>query len=350
MSGRRIVFIVDLVQDVAIVAPIMRLAARIRNAPVVVFASEAFGKRDTGGTWAEELSALAQETGASVVRFTDLSDLLPILQRFNGVLFAPSESRLPAHERVNAVVRSARPNFRTIAVQHGYENIGLLHHESHDGHFGRTVGFDSQILVSWFPIERLRSLSPHERSKLYVAGPPQLIEPLERAPFTPGAAALICENLHSVRMRTAPTVEGFTRTLGAIVADGRYPVELRPHPSRLFLSRHPELADGIGTINDAPLYRQDVSRFAFAVSAPSSIVLDLALAGVPVAVWNAGGTASSVANYEGLTILDLATPWSTFVDRVTSDRSAVVAEQDRFVAGLEIPGDVAARYAALLTL
>lgn len=347
---RRIVFIVDLVQDVAIIAPIVRLAAKVAGTPITVFASDEFGKRDTGGTWAAELDALAAETGSTVERFDAVADLGPILQRFTGVLFAPSESRLPAHARVNAVVRAARTNYRTVAVQHGYENIGLLHHESHDQHFGKTVEFDAQILLSWFPADRLKSLSPHQRSKLYVAGPPQLIAPVPRGSLPVGKAALICENLHSVRMRTPEIVNAFKANVRALAADGRYALALRPHPSRIFLARNPELMADVTEINDAPLYRQDLSRFGFAISAPSSVVLDFALAGVPVAVWNAGGTASSVANYEGLTVLDLATSWSTFVDRVATDAAAVVAEQDRFVAGLGIPGDVAARYAALLRL
>lgn len=352
MTQRSIVFIVDLVQDVAICAPIMRLAARIGAAPIHVFVSAEFSKRDNAGIWTLELTALAAETNAALHSFINVADALPTLRRLSGVLFAPSESCLPAHAAVNAVVVAVQDRFRTVAVQHGFENIGLLHHESHDKSFGPTVRFGSQILLAWFAAERLTSLSPHERSKIYIAGPPQLIDqPALRyePPLVPHDAILICENLHSVRMREPAIIETFLSNVARMVNDPARSVQLRPHPSRHFLSRNPE-ALARCTINDAPLYKQDLGSFDLAISAPSSIVLDLALAGVPIGVWNAGGTRSSAVNYAGLTILDQKANWSQFADRVAKERKAVVSEQDAFISRLGIPANVTDRYAALLRL
>ncbi|KMO35542.1 hypothetical protein VQ03_21590, partial [Methylobacterium tarhaniae] len=176
-----IVFHVHLVQDIATLQPLMKLARSLPGSRCEILVSAEFAKLDATGRWTDELGRLCADLDVPKTTYASEYEAFRHLQDKRGLIVAGSESTLPNHAVTHRLFASAPSSFTTITLQHGFECVGFLHNVAHDASAGRAVGFAADIIVGWFAPARLSSVMASERAKLYVAGPPSMIERPARA-------------------------------------------------------------------------------------------------------------------------------------------------------------------------
>lgn len=353
----RAVFLISLVQDVNVVRPLVFMAARDFRLPTLLLVSTGFAGRDLFGIWQAEIEQLAQQTGAVVEFFADDWDAHRHLTGV-GLLIAPSESHLPNHATTHSVLRHAPPGFVRVTVQHGFECVGFRHSADHVRAHGNTASFGADIVCGWYGADGLVSMAPSQRSKLLVTGPTAVLQshsgPIERGPNPPG---IVCENLHSVRFSGSGDFKTeFVGVFGDFCArlkdEGRK-VVLRPHPGGQYALKNKVPVPPNAIINNAPMYRLDLRRFAYGISAPSSVLIDMVLAGIPTAVWRDRGGDMDADTYAGLTTVSSTDEWIEFARAAALDPSPFLELQSEFLKAKGMPRDpedVYWRYAQLFQM
>lgn len=350
------VFLINLVQDINIARPIIYMAARDLKLRTRILVCDKFFERDRSGIWRDELTEIAAVTGAPYCMFGSEFEALQLLQGRAGVLVAASESNLPAHAIVHDVMRLAPGGFVRITLQHGFEGVGFLQSREHDLAFGTNVTFAADVLCGWFPAERQTSMAASQRPKLYVSGPPAVLQMHRRSDQRRGAdVGIVCENLHSVRLNAAGDFKAdFVETFGefctALAAEGRS-VALRPHPGgQYMLKNNVPLAANV-VLNNEPIYRVNLADYAYGLSAPSSVLIDMILAEIPVAVWlDCRGTIDS-GNYAGLAEVSAVSDWLAFSREAVAHPERFLERQREFIERQSMPtdpSDVYRRFATLL--
>jgi hypothetical protein len=336
MALRRVVFLVNLLQDVNIVRPLVLLAVEL-GARVHFLVSDRFLERDGRGIWKRELEELCADTGARQHVYDSEFAALQVLKNRSGLLIAASESSLSAHAHTHNVMRVAPPDFLKVTLQHGYECVGFLQSREHEKAHGRRITFAADVICGWCERAVMRSLAPSESSKYLLTGPSSLLyeapKPDSEGPRRNG---MVCENLHSVRMHVsgdfkAPFMETFLAFCKEMARTGRG-VTLRPHPGGQYvLKNNVELPSNVG-LNNLPMYKVDLTQYAYGISAPSSVLIDMVLAGIPVAVWQDGEGIIDATFYEGLTLISGLDDWIAFVRDVEFRREMLLERQARFIA------------------
>jgi len=349
-----IAFHFGLVQDVAVLRPLVRLAASTASANLHLLVSSKFEELDSGGRWRSEIDRLAGEVGVVPLVYENAFDVLRLLGAGTGLVIAGSESDARAHLEAHQLFRALPGRYRTVTLQHGFECVGFLHNARHDATAGKNVRFAADMAVSWFELDRMHSVAVRERSKLFVAGPPILIEPPRRQQEAhadlPG---MICENLHSVRFANGRLRQGFLEAFSTFsdrlaMVGGR--LALRPHPAGRFTERSQLKVPVNVELSQAPLYDLDLAGFAYMISAPSTILFDFVLAGVPVATWIDHDGQVDARNFDGLAQVTTVDDWWRFHCAARWERNALVGAQDRFLERLGMPTNVPDRYRQLLSL
>ena len=240
-----------------------------------------------------------------------------------------------------------------MTLQHGLECVGFLHNAGHVHAHGENAVFAADVVCGWAEAATLTSLPASQRAKLLVTGPPML---LQRADPVPGvrrdAGGLVCENLHSVRLRLGGDhAPSFLEAFEEFCAARPRKVTLRPHPAgRYTLKRGRRLPRG-AQLETRPLYKVDLSRHTFGISAPSTILLDMMLADLPVAVWRDPGGAMDVATYRGLPRVSTAEDWLRFERDAAHHRDALMGRQRAVMANLGLVtsgAEVYRRFARLI--
>jgi len=349
-----IAFHFGLVQDVAVLRPLIRLAASSTSAELHLLISKGFADLDDKGRWASEIDQIGSEIGAQPFVYESAFDCLRRFGRRSGMIIAGSESDARAHREAHELFRSVPGRFRTVTLQHGLECVGFLHNARHDATSGRDVRFAADVAVAWFDLPRLSSVSTAELSKIYVAGPPILIDPPKRASAGGGPRpGLICENLHSVRFVDGRMREVFLDTFAAFAGRLKLVGEklvLRPHPAGRFTERKGvPLPDNV-EVSREPLYKTELSDFSYIISAPSTILMDFALAGIPAATWAGTDGAVDASNFAGLPQVATVEDWWRFHWAAQCEREKLLERQDQYIAELRMPANVADRYRQLLAL
>lgn len=340
--SQSVTFIINLLQDVNVIRPLAYLVARDLGMPVSFLLSHKFLERDASGVWRQELQEMGDKLGATSVLFHDSFEALQYLNRKKGFLVAGSESNLSAHDIVHDVLRVAPSTLVTVTLQHGFECVGF--HQSRDQNLahGHDITSAADILCGWFPLERMNSMAASQRSKLYVSGPPMVLQTQKRPDGVVGdLGGFVCENLHSPRFHTAGDFKmDFLQTFNAFCEEKARQGEqitLRPHPAgRYVLKNDIPLPDNVTLCTD-PIYKVDLSRFTYGISAPSSVLIDMMLAGIPVAVWNDGGAVMDVGNYEGLTVIRSLEDWLDFSREASADPQPFLDKQAQFLATQQMP-------------
>lgn len=348
------VFLIHLVQDIANVRPLVFMAARDFSFDTLLLVSTKFSARDYLGIWRAELQQICAESGARMQYFdTDWETHGHFTG--HGLLFAASESHLPNHITTHNIFRHAPATYLKVTLQHGFECIGFRHSSDHVRAHGETASFGADILCAWATGDRLTSMAPSQRSKLVVTGPTAVLQlprgPFEREPRAPG---LVCENLHSVRFRGEPDIRAeFVRSFDQFcrkMAKRKKRVGLRPHPGGQYALKHKVPLAANADIENAPIYRMDLRRFSYGISAPSSAIIDMLLAGLPTAVWRDRGGNIDSSSYEGLTEISSPRDWLNFAEAAENDPEPFLDAQRRFLAAQEMPldpTDVYSRFAEL---
>jgi hypothetical protein len=350
-----IAFHFALVQDVAVLRPLAQLAGSLASADVHLLVSDTFAAKDDQGRWMAEIERLSAELGVTPFIYTSAFDCLRKLGSGHGMIIAGSESDAPAHHEAHELFRAVPGRFRTVTLQHGFECVGFLHNARHDATAGRSVRFAADIAVAWFERRTVASVTAAERSKLYVAGPQIMIDPPQRRAQrnTNDLPGLICENLHSVRFKDGHARHDFLttfRSFASRVATIDQTVALRAHPGGRFTQRNDLALPPNVTLSRDPLYDLDLAAFAFAISAPSTILFDFALAGVPVATWVDIDGGIDASNFAGFAHVATVEDWWNFNFAARWKPELFIEQQDKFIAGLGIPSDVKGRYEQLLSI
>lgn len=349
-----IVFLFNLVQDVSIIRPLAYLVRRETDHEIVFLVSHGFLDRDRQKIWQRELGQLRADIGAEMSLYATALDAFTILQSRHGFLVAASESSLSGHMATHDVFRAASQGFVRVTLQHGYECVGFLQNREHNLAHGLNVTFAADVLCGWSEAPILSSMPLSERSKLYVTGPSTVLQRGGSSQDNTELGGIVCENLHSVRLRAsgdhgASFMEVFGQFCDAF-RDYGLPVTLRPHPGGQYvLKNNVPLLDNV-TINNRPIYRANLSSYMFGISAPSTVLLDMLLAGIPTALWHDEHNVMDFSNYEGLTSITTLSDWIAFVRDAVLRRDALIAGQQDFLDRLAMPlnpTDVYARFARL---
>jgi len=352
-SRAHAIFVINLLQDVSVLRPLAFMAARDFGFSIEFLVVDLFSKRDVSGTWRRELDEMATTVGAAILPYDNEMDAWRHLQGKGGLLFAGSESNLKAHAATHRLFRAAPPSFITIALQHGFECVGLLQSRDHDLAHGREVAFAADVVCVWCDDARLTSLAPSQRSKLHVTGPSALLQIRSRAKSR-GPRGLVCENLHSVRFNLArDSKPDFLADFGefcSVLAKENREVVLRTHPGGQWVQKNRiDLPKNV-TVNNNPIYKVDLARYAYGVSAPSSILIDMVLADIPTAVWRGSAGVIDAGNYRGLTQIGSVSDWLEFSREATAHPGRFLEGQKTFLEEQKMPlepADVYRRYAAL---
>lgn len=352
MTGCPIIFHFVLPQDVAVLRPLIYVAKSLPGKHLELLVSKHLQGLGAGA----EIDKIRTELNLPITFCDSGEDAARQLEGKSGLLIVGHESSVkPYHAWTHDLFTSLGDSFLKVTLQHGFECVGFLHNAAHQAAHGLDIRFAADVVVGWFAESRLTSMHPAERAKLFVAGPPIMIEP---RPLGKGGAAtqpakgMVCENLHSVRF-TAPAVhQNFLAEFSAFAeraAEAGLRIDFRPHPAGQFTDRMGfRLPSGV-VRNGAPLYEQDLSAFDFAISPPSSILFDFVVAKVPAAVWADAEGRMDHANFAGLETVSTAEEWWSFALRARQERDTILENQERFLAGLQIPADVAGRYAELMS-
>lgn len=337
-------FLFDLIQDVSVLRPIVRLLAQETDLALVLLVSRQFEGRDKEWMWRAEIDELVRECGATSARFDSPLVAVQVLQGRRGLIFSASESNLAAHAINHQVFLSMPAAFTRITVQHGYECVGFNQNREQTIAHGSSVRFAADILCGWVPREALRHLCPSERDKYVELGPPMLLNRLfdRQRPGVTRDSGLVCENLHSVRMRTTGNFQQtYLSTLLAFAeAQDRkgLKVALRPHPGGQFVIKNKvELPRNVVLANK-PMYKTDLEGFAYGISAPSSVLIDMVLAGIPTAVWSDRDAVLDGTAYAEMARVSTLDDWNTFAEAATRDPAPFMARQAKFLrrTGLDV--------------
>lgn len=341
--NRSAVFVIDLVQDVNILRPLVFMASRDFGFETLLLVSAKFAARDIFGIWQNEIDQICLQTGARLERFGSDLDAHRHLDG-NGLLFTASESHLENHSTTHDLLRHAPASYLKVTVQHGFECVGLRHSADHVRAYGETSSFASDIICTWAEPDRLPSLAPSQRAKVLVTGPTSLLQmhrgPVERRADAPG---LICENLHSVRYgTTAGAKQEFVETFSTFarsMAKQKRRIALRPHVGgQFFLNKQVALPTNV-EIENAPLYRVDLRQFSYGISAPSSVIIDMLLGDLPTAVWRDRASGMDASSYEGLVHVSSVQDWERFARAAENDRESILAAQRLFLERQAMPLD-----------
>jgi len=337
-------FLLNLVQDVNIVRPLVFMTARDFGAPTTLLVSRDFIHRDKFGIWQEEIEELRKETGARVVIFAQEWEAAQVMQGKAGLLVAASESALSAHTLTHNVLRQAPPGFVKVTLQHGFECVGFLQSKDHILAHGLGVTFGADIVCSWCERERLTSMTPSQASKLYVSGPPFVLQQRRSGedPF-PSPIGLVAENLHSVRLNIQGDFkQDFVQVFSSFCAEmakENLTVALRPHPGGQYVLKNNVAMPRNAVINNNPIYKVDLSRYAYGISAPSSVIIDMVAAGIPTAVWTDAGGTMDAGNYTGLTTISTLDQWVAFSKRAIAEPQYFLDKQADFLRSQKMPVD-----------
>lgn len=343
-EGRNVAFLLNLVQDANILRPLIYLTARETSAQIRLLVSDGFKKRDRQKIWQREVAALATATGASLHLYGSPAEAHAVLAGGSGMIFAASESNLAAHHETSGVFQSAPSTYLRVTLQHGLECIGFVQSREHILSHGRNISFSADVVCSWFEPESLSSLTASQRSKVYVTGPPTLLQQTRRRPDkSPARGGLVCENMHSVRLRASgdhkssfmETFVAFCRAMEARAQE----VTLRPHPGGQYVLKNKVDLPRNVKLDMLPLYESDLGDYQFGISAPSTIIFDMVLAGIPVAVWRDPAGVMDASNYDGLTEISTLRDWLAFERDVRLRPTLLLERQRKFVQRLRMPTD-----------
>jgi len=348
------VFLINLVQDVNVLRPLVYMAARDFGMDSLLLVSAKLAGRDLFGIWRSELDLICRETGARLEVFADDWEAQRHLTS-HGVIFAGSESHLHNHVTTHSVFLHAPPGYLRVTLQHGFECVGFRHSADHVRAHGATASFGADLVCSWYGEDQLVSMAQSQKHKLLVTGPTSVLQAHSRSVGrSEGNPGLVCENLHSVRLSGAgdfkiefvAAFEEFCRRQ----AQRHLQVVLRPHPGGQYVLKNKLPLPPNSSINNAPMYRIDLRRFSYGISAPSSVLVDMLLAGIPTAVWRDREGDMDANNYAGLTTVSTAAEWADFARAATADPGPFLELQQKFLDRQELvldPSTVYARYAEI---
>jgi len=242
----------------------------------------------------------------------------------------------------------------TYTFQHGFETIGLTYCD----HVHNTeVGFTAKTVLIWGPVEELPAWVSYEtRSKCVSVGCPKkqvIIDDDPPAHVDERPIVAIFENLHWHRF-SQEYVYTFLEHLQEISSKREelcfifkaHPVSVRKRTAKmaqlLNFMKNVIILDKVETNFPLSATPWLLSRASGIITTPSTIALDGALFGVPVAVTRYG---LDLGYYRPLSMLDSLENWEEFIHKLEEESSLLdLKERNRkFLERINIAGNPAAR-------
>lgn len=302
-TGARVLVLVDLIQDVDVLLPVLLGLQADTDLTPAIYVSR-WLSRESPRTQA--LLALHRLPFRWVRRAQVIEGRSPSLKHMMALLTA-AESSHPAHAAgFSLALRAKAAGLATYTLQHGLENVGLRGSEA-------ACTFASDSVFCWFPRDRTPAeMNPATRPKLIHVGRPSsgCNPPRGPAEFDVG----VFENLHAPRYSDAERSRFFAG-LGLMASSGAR-VLLRPHPAAghgglvaraLASSPRMIVQDPVGIRSEPVGVSRTIAACARIITTPSTVALDAALIGRPVALALEGGAA-----FEGLPVLPDPEAWLMF--------------------------------------
>ncbi len=336
----RVLAFVDLVQDIDVMLPVL---LAIRDQPDLEL-------RTCVSRWLSQESPRTAEVLAAhglpfaYVRRRDVIEgRAPSLRGLKAVVTA-SESTHLAHVAGHALARRAdAAGLGAYTLQHGLENAGLFGAEAALARFASTTVF------CWFPPEAIPDDLPQAtRAKLVHVGRPE--PPAEPSPAPARAHDLgVFENLHWERYADADRA-AFRAGVAAVArALPGTRILVRAHPAGGWADQLGQELAAFGNITlqtalDARLQPESgaavLRGLSRVITTPSTIALDAAAAGAPVALAAPGGGA-----YDPLPVLHGPEDWVSFAAGGPYDPRTL----DQFRSRVLVAGNGAPRIAGRLS-
>lgn len=272
------------------------------------------------------------------------------------VLLTVAETNLGPH-RVPRILSEAavRQGLLVATLQHGFENVGLTH-EDHV-HTMEKIDIAAHRIYTWGPMHTLHPRAgAGVRARCMPVGCPKevRVEPAKLDGLLPQGRPVVgvFENLHWHRYsddyRTA-----FVDDVAALAqAFPQVQFLIKPHHAGMWLTKmfHGDRPAADNVVIADPQAREWerhtasalLPHMAAVITTPSTVALDAARMGLPVAVVARG---MHLDNYHPLTLLSHFDDWRGFVaTALDGERARALREQsERFVALVVVPGNAARR-------
>jgi len=333
VKSKKAIFIINFLQDINILRPLIYLASRDLKLPTELIITSAFTKRDIDNIWRREITQLVKDTCSLTFWVQDDFEAYKVLDGKRGIIFAASESDLSAHAPTHNLFKMAPSGLLKVTLQHGFECVGFLQSKQHIIAHGEHITFGADVVCGWSELSRLTSMAESQKSKLLVTGPTAAIQQPTKTKKKP--YGLICENLHSVRLSASGDLkmsfmDMFAR-FSLQLRKNRMKVALRPHPGGQYVIKNNIKMEPNVELNNVPMYKVDLSQYAYGVSAPSSVIIDMVLAGIPVAVWRDDNGVMDTDNYYELTQVSNAENLMEFTQDATLNPEKYIERQRIFL-------------------
>ena len=339
MSRSEVVFVFNLLQDVNVQRGLIYLVHRETDATVHLLVTAGFIKRDQHGIWQSELADIVRDTSALIHIVENGADAQAALQGRGGVLVCASESDLSAHREASTIQRAAPSSFITVTLQHGLECVGFRQSREHNIGHTRNVGWHADVVCSWLEHDQLTATRAGQRSKVIVTGPSTLLQKPRAHPDHPAlGGGIVCENMHSVRLSAtgahrASFMDTFADFCTRMGEKGQN-VTLRPHPGGQYMLKNKVDLAGNVLINNLPIYDVNMRGYLYGISAPSTVVLDMVLAGIPTGVWCDPNGVMDLGNYTGLTRISTLPEWIAFAQEARNNPAPILMRQQEYLQDL----------------
>lgn len=329
-----IIFLINLIQDVNILKPLISFASHHVDTYIEIYLTKKFHRKDKSKIWHNEIYQVADQAGALVYFAKDNASLHDLLAHKSGLLIAGSESSIQAHIITHVLFGQAPSSFTRITLQHGLECPGFLNNKVHSLAYGNDIVFNADIIAGWCDEKHMLALSKSERSKYQVLGPTSLLE-RRHPPSRHKPDGIVCENLHSVRFNISDEIQStfvqtFMQFSAKLYKDGQS-LTLRPHPAGQYFIKHKIKLSKNVSISREPIYHINLSQYAYAISSPSSVIIDMMLANVPVAVWIDKAGSIDARHYQGLPFVSSVDEWYSFSQDAVCNKQSYIDKQYVFL-------------------
>jgi hypothetical protein len=354
---KRVVLLVSRPQDVELLLGLHEKSADDQDLTLVFWVVEKCAVRYP------KVVAELNEKKISVEMVVSFSGLGRVLNKLmsTDVFLSTVESTTARHKLPYVITGLANAvGVETYTLQHGFENVGLTYR---DEIHGPDVKFSAKTVLTWGPTEELPDwVSKETRDKAVAVGCPKpLIVAKNTQSVKAGERPIIgiFDNLHWHRY-DEKYAELFLSHLEETARQRReFRFVLKSHPdsirnrsraleARLGSMENVDIADLLGEQEPGLSTSWLLSHALCVITTPSTIALDGALAGVPVAVTRYG---LDLSYYAPLSLLDNIDDWQRFLNQV-SDKSGhrqLKLNGEKFLSRVLVPGDPAAKIFALIT-
>jgi hypothetical protein len=344
-TPQKLLVMINLVQDAALALPIIDEARRRGLETGVVVSHEAMNNNPRLLGYLAEREIAPTYLTQSDFRSRDFRWL-----RGATALLCPTDTNAGPHRQSHRMTQMAKgAGVRTYTLQHGLENAGLT---VRDPEFP-NVQIASDTIFTWnapdllpewldMPV-RLRCVGV---GRVAFKGAPADRADVEARLKLSANTVAVFENLHWQRYDEAYR-KGFVERVAALAdAIPEHTVLVVPHPAGRWSVKNANglLRPNVRILNPADKRLADIdlatvlSLTKAVITTPSTIAVDAAEEGLPVAIISHG--IGEQATYAPIAHLETATDWIAFVER--SLRSGRERDVDQFLDRIRMKGDAAA--------